>query len=63
MKTILILSLAALTGCSDPYWNPKASIAVSEQKQIRLMEEQNTIVLRQTIALERIATAIENEAH
>lgn len=51
---MLVLIFAIICSCSNPYINPNTSKAISEQKQIQLLEQQNKL-------LERIAIAIENK--
>ena len=55
MKTaILIVAVMCGAGCTRAFWNPETDKAVSQRKQVELME-------RQAVALERIAAAVEAE--
>lgn len=60
MKRIIyaISFLALLSSCSSPYWNPVVSKAVSEEKQIELLERQNTLLENQNKQLTRIADVL-----
>lgn len=51
---MIVLMFAIVFSCSNPYVNPNTSKAISEEKQIELLKEQNKL-------LERIAVAIENK--
>lgn len=61
MRLVIMLVLCA--ACSNPYVNPQASKAVSEQKQVELLKEQNELLKKQTMQLERIANAMEAKTY
>lgn len=67
MKKLNVLSIAAIVcysmlaafGCSNPYINPDISKAKSEEKQVELLQSQDTLLREQNKELKRIADALE----
>jgi hypothetical protein len=55
------LVLFGLSGCSNPYLSPATAKAFLEEKQTQIMVDQTKLMLRQTIALEKIAASIEKK--
>ena len=57
MKKLLVVVLMLLvSGCDNPVLNPDTSKAISEKRQVEILESQN-------IYYERIATALEKIAN
>jgi hypothetical protein len=54
---LLLPGILALSSCE--YLDPNISKAITEKEQAVLMAQQNQLLERQAIALERIATAAE----
>lgn len=58
-KTMIAMLLLAFTGCSSPYFNPQTSKAISEQKQIEILQGQDSLLREQNKQLKRIADALD----
>ena len=63
MKYLIAFALFSTASCSNPYVNPATSKAISEEKQIELLIEQNKLLQSQNLQLERIAVALEKTAN
>jgi len=58
---VLVIGLFLYFGCGNPYIMPQTSKAISEEKQIKLLEQQNELLKQQNAQLKRIADGIESK--